>query len=233
MTVQAQSRIAALHEILRAAAQDGFAGLERGSVGSRMRVAADQVIAVMGDGALHAGLVAWRAELADFEGLELDTQAVVVARGLRLCFVLASARTARSGGDERGERDAPAQSLPGIGPALAERLAERGLHTVEDLVWFVPRRYDDARHVESLAAAVATAESGEVRAIQGEVSASRFSRRGRRRWVEVRLVDSPLESESQSGPGAGSALRGQASPVQVVVRWFHANPGMASRFPRG
>ena len=46
---------------------------------------------------------------------------------------------------------APTHSLPGIGPAFAERLAEKGLETVEDLLWCLPRRYDDVRDARPLA----------------------------------------------------------------------------------
>jgi ATP-dependent DNA helicase RecG len=238
---QAPERVAALSDLLRRAADEGFAGLDRAGpdLGSRLRVAADRVLAALGDGEgiapAKAALVGWRAELVDFEGLERDTQVVVVARGLRLCFVLGGrAAAAPHGPERRGEQaelGAPTRSLPGIGPAMADRLAERGLHTVEDLAWLVPRRYDDARNVESLEQALAGAESGETRALRGEVAASRFSRRGRRRWVEVRLVPSTRRaagSGSETGSGSGSV-----KSVQLTVRWFHAHPGMASRFPRG
>ena len=184
----AQGRIAALQQLLRDAAQDGFAGLERaaGEIGSRLRVAADRVVAAWsgGAGAGQSALVAWRAELTEFEALERDTQVVVVARGQRLCFSLGA------GGGERPAESplgAPAESLPGIGPTTATRLGERGLDTVEDLIWFVPRRYDDARRVEPLAAALAAPDADEPRALSAEVAAVRFVRNGRRRWVEVRL----------------------------------------------
>jgi ATP-dependent DNA helicase RecG len=214
MAGQARPRIAELEAILREAAQDGFAGLERmPDLGSRLRLAADRVAAVMADGPAEAALLAWRAELTDFEALEPDTQAVVIARGQRRCFALGGVSAAPAAQASRG---ASTESLPGIGPTLAERLAERGLRTVEDLVWFVPRRYDDARRVAPLGEAVAAAADGEVRALRGEIAAVRFARRGRRRWVEARLVD----GEGGAGPA-------------VTVRWFHAHPGMATRFPRG
>ncbi|HTE56634.1 MAG TPA: ATP-dependent DNA helicase RecG [Kofleriaceae bacterium] len=254
---QAQPRIAALHAILRDAAQDGFAELERGAaeLGSRLRVAADRVVSVLATG--QSALVAWRAELTEFEGLERDTQVVVVARGLRLCFGLggggdAAGRPSVSGsvsagavGDEAGEGRAvlaaSAESLPGIGPAMAARLGERGLRTVEDLVWFVPRRYDDARRVEPLSDALAAADTGEARALRGEVASARFVRNGRRRWVEVRLVEGrPAEAASTASaardpgdPPIASTAAPSRSAAQVVVRWFHAHPGMTSRFPRG
>jgi ATP-dependent DNA helicase RecG len=220
-TAETRNRVEGLREILRGATRGGFSSFAP-DLGSRLRVAADRVIAVV---EAAPEIAAWRAELADFEGLEPDEQAVAVARGQRVCFALANligrgavAREKRESASDDGPA-APARSIPGIGPALAERLAERGLETVGDLVWLVPRRYDDARNVQPLAAAVAEAvaqPSGEARALAGQVASSRFSRSGRRRWVEVRLVD----------PEA-------AARVSVLVRWFHAHPGMAARFPKG
>ena len=46
------------------------------------------------------------------------------------------------------------ETLNGIGPKMAERLAERGLETLEDLAWFLPRRYDDTRNLLPLADAL-------------------------------------------------------------------------------
>ncbi len=217
---ETRNRVEGLREILRGATRAGFASFAP-DLGSRLRIAADRVIAVLDGGGEIAD---WRAQLADFEGLEPDEQAVAVARGQRVCFTLANAvgrgvvREKRESAADDGPA-APARSIPGIGPALAERLAEKGLETVGDLVWLVPRRYDDARNVQPLAAAVAEALAqppGEARALAGQVASSRFSRSGRRRWVEVRLVDAEATAR-----------------VSVLVRWFHAHPGMAARFPKG
>ena len=217
---ETRNRVEGLREILRGAVRGGLGAPLPPELGSRLRVAADRVIAVL-DAAPDIAI--WRAELADFEGLEPDAQAVAVARGQRLCFTLSNAVgrgvVDRRGGEEGEGVRAPARSIPGIGPALAERLAERGLDTIEDLVWLVPRRYDDARRVQPLAAAVAEVmaqPTGEPRAIAGEVASSRFSRNGRRRWVEVRVVDPEV-----------------AARASVLVRWFNAHGGMAARFPKG
>ncbi|HLU65906.1 MAG TPA: ATP-dependent DNA helicase RecG [Kofleriaceae bacterium] len=236
-----RSRVEALRDILREAARGGFGGIAAApDLGSRLRVATDRVLAAAGDASEARGLAEWRADLSDFEGLEGDTQAVVVARGMRHVFgLVGGAVRARARGEAPAHREAdgeagarsvlqqPTSALPGIGPALADRLAERGLETVEDLVWQVPRRYDDARHVQSLSEAVAEVESGagagEPRAFSGVVASSRFSRNGRRRWVEVRVVDAGAGAPGETGAKAGA----------VLVRWFNANPGMAARFPRG
>ena len=39
--------------------------------------------------------------------------------------------------------DAPLSSLPGVGPRVAEKLATRGLMTLQDLWLHLPRQYED------------------------------------------------------------------------------------------
>ncbi len=39
--------------------------------------------------------------------------------------------------------DAPVTRLPGVGPAVAAKLAERGIHTLQDLWFLLPLRYED------------------------------------------------------------------------------------------
>jgi ATP-dependent DNA helicase RecG len=104
----------------------------------------------------------------------------------------------------------PLTSLPGIGPTLAARLAERGLVCVEDLIWFVPRRFDDLRRVVSLAEALA-APVGERVTFAAEVGQVRFKRVGRR-FLTVTLRD---------------------GPARLTARWFGVPASMAERFVRG
>lgn len=44
----------------------------------------------------------------------------------------------------------PLAQLPGVGPAYVKRLERLGLETVDDLLHYFPRRYDDLRQVKSL-----------------------------------------------------------------------------------
>src|SRR5437764_13538373 len=41
------------------------------------------------------------------------------------------------------ELTTPVQYLKGVGPRLADLLAAKGLHTVEDLLYYLPFRYED------------------------------------------------------------------------------------------
>ena len=106
---------------------------------------------------------------------------------------------------------APTSSLPGIGPAFAERLAEKGLVTVEDLLWTLPRRYDDVRDARTLAEACAM-EDGQRATFAARVTSSRMVFVRGRRWAEVRLA----------GEGAST-----------VVRWFNVWAGIEKRMPAG
>ncbi|HWV58662.1 MAG TPA: hypothetical protein VNZ57_14495, partial [Longimicrobiales bacterium] len=47
--------------------------------------------------------------------------------------------------------DRPAQFLKGVGPTRAELLARLGIHTARDLLFHIPRRYEDASTVTPIA----------------------------------------------------------------------------------
>ncbi|HEY0477469.1 MAG TPA: ATP-dependent DNA helicase RecG [Kofleriaceae bacterium] len=110
---------------------------------------------------------------------------------------------------------APTHSLPGIGPGFAEKLAEKGLVTVEDLVWLVPRRYDDVRGARPLAEVAAIPE-GERATFTARVASARMVFARGRRWAEVRL-------------GSVDATQ----PVAALVRWFNVFAGIDKRMPPG
>ena len=107
----------------------------------------------------------------------------------------------------------PTHSLPGIGPTFAEKLAEKGLRTVEDLLWMVPRRYDDVRDAKTLDEFAAMQE-GQRATFAAKVASARMIFARGRRWAEVRLTG--LD-------GTGSC----------VVRWFNVWAGIDKRMPPG
>ena len=109
----------------------------------------------------------------------------------------------------------PTHTLPGIGPAFAERLAEKGLETVEDLLWCLPRRYDDVRDAKHLDEVEALSE-GERATFVARVTSSRMVFVGRRRWADVRL-----------------ACIDPQQRATAVVRWFNVWAGIDKRMPAG
>jgi ATP-dependent DNA helicase RecG len=120
---------------------------------------------------------------------------------------------------------APTRSLPGIGPAFAEKLAEKGLETVEDLLWCLPRRYDDVRDAKQLADVDAMDEGMRATFVARVASSRMIFARGRR-WAEVRLAE--LDTPERAARLAAFAL-----PVTAVVRWFNVWAGIEKRMPAG
>lgn len=90
----------------------------------------------------------------------------------------------------------PLRYIKGVGPKLSERLAKKGLTTVEDVLYFLPIRYED----RSLIKTIRELEPGTRGGAIGEVMVSGEVRYGRRRVFEVVISD-----------GAGI----------LKLKWFH------------
>ena len=105
----------------------------------------------------------------------------------------------------------PVVHLKGVGPRVAEKLAKLDIHTVEDLLYVLPHRYEDRRQFRKIAHlrdGVHEVFSGEILAC-GEATTSR----ARRKLFEAVVSD-----------GTG----------QIVLKWFHYRKGsMEKRFAVG
>ena len=62
----------------------------------------------------------------------------------------------------------PLQYIKGIGPKFGERLAKKGLSTVEDVLYYLPMRYEDRRNMKK----IAELSHGQNEVATGEVMAS-------------------------------------------------------------
>jgi ATP-dependent DNA helicase RecG len=102
--------------------------------------------------------------------------------------------------------ETPVQSLRGVGPALADKLRQKGLQTVGDLLLELPRRYEDRRTPRT----VAEAPIGERSFVKGRIVKAQEAH-GRRRRFEVLVRDD-----------AGGTL---------VCIWFHYRQNYLTRFP--
>ena len=78
----------------------------------------------------------------------------------------------------------PVRELRGVGPKLAARLADYGVHRVEDLLFHLPLRYQDRTRITPIAAA----REGADLVIEGEVRAADVVF-GRRRSLVARIQD--------------------------------------------
>ncbi len=80
--------------------------------------------------------------------------------------------------------DLSVQELRGVGPALAGKLADYGIHRIRDLLFHLPLRYQDRTRITPIAAA----RDGDDVVVEGEIRAADVVF-GRRRSLVVRLQD--------------------------------------------
>ncbi len=103
--------------------------------------------------------------------------------------------------------EVPVTALKGVGPRLAERLARLRIHTVQDVLFHLPYRYQDRTRVLPLG----SLRPGDQAVIEAEVQLAEV-RFGRRRSLLVRLAD-----------GTG----------QITLRFFHFSAAQQAGFTRG
>ena len=112
--------------------------------------------------------------------------------------------------------DHPVESLPGIGPTTGAHLRQRGYESVGDLLWLLPRGYDDQRKPTPIHAL----RDGEYAVVEGIVTKARAFPRGGRVGFDARIE--PIDgSETQNGYR------------ELKLIWFRAIPGLGRRFAEG
>ncbi len=77
----------------------------------------------------------------------------------------------------------PVETLPGIGKTTGAALRARGYATVGDLLWLLPRGYDDQREPTPIHAL----RDGEYAVVEGVVKRARSFPRGGRMGFDARL----------------------------------------------
>jgi ATP-dependent DNA helicase RecG len=211
---------AALHRPLVLAARDNFRLLDEDpTLGRRLCDAAQALAAAWPADADAARLGEYADRLRELEAEDRGGRARLVALGLRLCAEArppegepsAVAEPPAEEGADLPPWAAPLTVLHGVGPVVARRLAARGLLTVEDLLYFLPREYQDRRDVRELTELV----EGERATTRGVVLRATQRRARGRRMVELAL---------------GTAVGGK---VLLRCVWFKAFPGLVERFARG
>jgi hypothetical protein len=99
--------------------------------------------------------------------------------------------------------------LPGVGPKRSELLARRGFGSVADLLFHLPRRYDDRRVLTS----VSDLQVGVRATFVARVLVSDFvARRGRRRGGRGRAFEAVVGDETGT----------------VHLKWFHGTEAIAN-----
>jgi ATP-dependent DNA helicase RecG len=107
-----------------------------------------------------------------------------------------------------GNLQTPLRFLKGIGPKRAEQLAAFGLQTVEDLLYHLPFRYEDRRHVKNINQAIIGQEETFIGALTG--IQKKYNPRRRSQLLSGRLSD-------QSGAIALVWYRAPSYLVNVLI----------------
>jgi len=141
----------------------------------------------------------------------------------------------------RPERlEAPVETLPGVGPTLAKRLAKLGLERVGDLLSHRPRRYEEPAPQRRIAELSLAPPGGDEEAlIEGEIlkTSSRHGR-GRLRILTAQVADASGQIsatwfnqpwlQEKLVPGTRVRLRGTTNRYGFQVRSFDLNGGGAT-----
>jgi ATP-dependent DNA helicase RecG len=117
------------------------------------------------------------------------------------------------------QMDSPVQYVKGIGPKRAEALAEKGLQTVEDLIFYLPFRYEDRSNPRKIADLM----PGEMASLICEVRGSALLRTRKMPIFEMTVGDVGDEAP----PVFGKRVRNS-----IKCRWFNARY-MEGRFKAG
>lgn len=107
----------------------------------------------------------------------------------------------------------PLDSLRGVGPRMASLLARKNLVTIEDLLYFLPRRYEDRRTVCRISETV----PGTKQTVSGKIVLATIRFFGRRKIFEATIDDGHGTLKAKWFKGREAFLRGAFQPGKRVI----------------
>src|ERR1700704_6461311 len=117
----------------------------------------------------------------------------------------------------------PVQCVKGIGPRLAEMLAAKGLHTVDDLLHYLPFRYEDRLNPKG----IAELRAGEMASVIAEVRTSGLFRT--RRMPIFQMTAGQGRSRLRCIFFNAAYLQGKFEPGQLVALYGKVEQGSRHR----
>ncbi|HTZ39590.1 MAG TPA: ATP-dependent DNA helicase RecG [Syntrophales bacterium] len=112
-----------------------------------------------------------------------------------------------------GKLTLQAQFVKGVGPKVGQLLARKGLKTVEDLLYFLPRKYEDRRFVKP----IAQVEVGKKETVIGDVVRAEIHPYKKRKVFEVVLRDESSTLKAKWFKGSFAYLRNTFKPGLRVI----------------
>jgi ATP-dependent DNA helicase RecG len=115
------------------------------------------------------------------------------------------------------ERDSmlslPISAVRGVGPRASQLLAKKNLITIEDLLYFLPRRYEDRRTVCRITETV----PGIKQTVSGKITLADIRFYGRRKIFEVTVDDGHGTLKAKWFKGREAFLRGTFKPEKRII----------------
>ncbi len=201
--------ISALNKPLHFAALDDFAHLHAlKGLEAMASPLIDEAIAMGPIGEIRESFIALSEVIKGFDSASLDEKKMRLNKALSLTGPAMLRAVAAAALVNICDVQAPILELRGVGPKLAEKLKKKGLNTIFDLLFFLPRRFEDRTRLVRIRDLTA-GESAQVVAV---VAAAGEGGYGRRKIFEVVVDD-------------GSAL--------LHLKWFHYRGAYTKRFTPG
>jgi ATP-dependent DNA helicase RecG len=119
----------------------------------------------------------------------------------------------------------PIQYLKGVGPKMAERFAAKKINTVEDLLYFLPRAYEDRREIKK----INKLETGKTQTIMGKVIEVQARYYGKKRILEVTVSDNTANLTAKWFKGQMSYLTSTFKKGTRVIFTGNVTPNYAGK----
>jgi len=120
---------------------------------------------------------------------------------------------------------APVQFLKGVGPKMALRFAAKKIFTVEDLLYFLPRTYEDRREIRK----IFKLETNRTQTVVAAVSEAAFRYYGKRRILEVAVSDDTGILTAKWFKGRIAHLAGAFKKGTRVIFTGNVTPGYTGK----
>jgi len=119
----------------------------------------------------------------------------------------------------------PVQYLKGVGPKMAARFAVKKIETVEDLLYFLPRTYEDRREIRK----INRLEVGKTQTITGKVTNIEARYYGKKRILEITVSDNTANLTAKWFKGSISYLLGIFKKGTEVIFTGNVTPNYSGK----
>jgi len=153
-----------------------------------------------------------------FDELPLKEKQVRVSRALEIIDEMKEKCLAKKETDFDWEESLkvlaqPIQFVKGVGPRIASILEKKKILTVEDLLTFLPRRYEDRRHIKKITETVIGAKE----TVVGEIVSAQFEGYGAKKVFQVTISDTSGRLVASWFKGSPSFLKSTFKPGNKVI----------------